>query len=93
METGKVLKDRLLIKQEEALEKTAGGIILPNLEGEKPNVGKVIISESDQIAVGDTVYFADHAGKTFVLDEDALSLKGEYVLLVDTQVLFIKTEK
>jgi len=36
------LDDRIVIKQSEAEEKTAGGIILPDTAKEKPQVGKVI---------------------------------------------------
>jgi len=36
------LDDRIVIKQSEAKEKTAGGIILPDTAKEKPQIGKVI---------------------------------------------------
>jgi chaperonin GroES len=36
------LDDRIVIKQSEAKEKTAGGIILPDAAKEKPQIGKVI---------------------------------------------------
>jgi len=36
------LDDRVVIKQSEAKEKTAGGIILPDTAKEKPQIGKVI---------------------------------------------------
>lgn len=38
----KPLDDRIVIKQSEAEEKTAGGIILPDTAKEKPQIGKVI---------------------------------------------------
>ena len=38
----KPLDDRVVIKQLEAEEKTAGGIILPDTAKEKPQIGKVI---------------------------------------------------
>ena len=38
----KPLDDRIVIKQSEAEEKTAGGIILPDAAQEKPLIGKVI---------------------------------------------------
>ena len=37
------LDDRIVIKQLEAEEKTAGGIILPDAAKEKPQIGKVIV--------------------------------------------------
>jgi chaperonin GroES len=36
------LDDRVVIKQSEAKEKTAGGIYLPDTAKEKPQIGKVI---------------------------------------------------
>ena len=38
----KPLDDRIVIKQSEAEEKTAGGIILPDAAQEKPQIGKVV---------------------------------------------------
>jgi chaperonin GroES len=36
------LDDRVVIKQSEAEEKTAGGIFLPDAAKEKPQIGKII---------------------------------------------------
>jgi len=36
------LDDRIVIKQSDAEEKTAGGIILPDTAKEKPQIGKVV---------------------------------------------------
>ena len=36
------LDDRVIIKQSEAEEKTAGGIFLPDAAREKPQIGKVV---------------------------------------------------
>ena len=36
------LEDRVLVKQLDAEDKTAGGIILPDAAKEKPQIGKVI---------------------------------------------------
>ncbi len=36
------LDDRVIIKQSDAEEKTAGGIILPDTAKEKPQIGKVV---------------------------------------------------
>ncbi len=38
----KPLYDRVLIKREEAVQKTAGGIIIPDTSKEKPSVGVVV---------------------------------------------------
>jgi chaperonin GroES len=36
------LDDKVVIKQSEAEEKTAGGIILPDTAKEKPQIGKIV---------------------------------------------------
>lgn len=38
----KPLDDRIVIKQSEAEEKSAGGILLPDAAKEKPQIGKVV---------------------------------------------------
>lgn len=97
--TGHVLPGKLLIKQDEALEKTAGGIYIPETVNEKPKRGKVVVVGGDTprspmvVEVGDTVLFAEHAGTNYKLEDDDLSLDGDYLLLDQTQVLFIKREK
>jgi chaperonin GroES len=49
------LKDRVVIEQHAAEEKTKSGIIIP--DAEKPNLGKVLYigSEVKELAVGDVV--------------------------------------
>ena len=42
------LEDRVVIKQIEAEEKTAGGIVLPDTAKEKPQRGKVLAAGSRQ---------------------------------------------
>lgn len=97
--TGHVLPGKLLIKQDEALEKTAGGIFIPSTSNEKPKRGTVVVVGGDTprfpmvVEVGDTVLFAEHAGTNYKLEDDDLSLDGDYLLLDQTQVLFIKREK
>lgn len=98
MSTGKVLNGKLLVKQDDAMEKTQAGIYIPDTNKEKPKKGVVIVageplSGDKQIQEGDRVFFADHAGREIALDEDDLSIQGEYVLLDQAQVLFIKTKK
>lgn len=43
------LDDRVVIKQSEAKEKTAGGIYLPDTAKEKPQIGKVIATGPGKI--------------------------------------------
>lgn len=91
---GKVLKGKLLIKQDDAVEKTAGGIYIPNVDEHKPHRGTVIIAGDDkgQVQPGDRVYYSEQVGTTFVLDEIEFDLQGEYVLVDEAQVLFIKKQ-
>ncbi|MFA5252859.1 MAG: co-chaperone GroES, partial [Phycisphaerae bacterium] len=43
------LDDRVVIKQSESQEKTAGGIILPDNAKEKPQIGKIIAVGSGKL--------------------------------------------
>lgn len=94
--TGHVLPGKILIKRDEIEEKTAGGVILPTNLLEPPSKGTVLITGEGTdnaemvITIGDKVFYADHAGTPVVLDEDDLNLKGEFVLLEQRHVLFIK---
>ena len=96
---GRVLAGKLLVKQDDALEKTEGGIIIPDTASEKPCRGTVIVAGDGtenvpmQVSVGDVVYWKDHQGTSFSLDEKELSLNDTYVLLDQYAVLFIKTKK
>ena len=70
------LGDRLVVKREEAEEKTAGGILLPDTAKNKPQRGKVLaVGPGKQnkkgefsaldVKVGDTVLFTSWAGDEF----------------------------
>jgi len=71
--------DRVLVKAQEAEEKTAGGIILPdNANKEKPTQAEVIKvgGTPKHIEVGDTVIFSQYAGTKITLEnEDYLILE------------------
>lgn len=69
----KPLQDRVIVKQSEAEEKTASGILLPDAAKEKPTKGKVIaagpgkLGDSGQrlalgVKVGDEVLFGKYSG-------------------------------
>ncbi len=69
----KPLDDRVLVKQSEAEEKTAGGIVLPDTAKEKPQRGKVVsvgpgkLMDSGErgklsVAVGDEVIYGKYSG-------------------------------
>jgi chaperonin GroES len=68
----KPLGDRVVVEREEAKEKTAGGIVLPDTAKDKPQKGKVLaVGEGRitkdgkrrelQVKVGDHVLFTSYA--------------------------------
>ena len=82
------LEDRVVIKQIEAEEKTAGGIVLPDTAKEKPQKGKVL-------AVGDGKL--DEDGKRIPLDvkkndEVLYSKYGGTEIKVDGEDLLVLRE-
>ena len=90
----KPLDDRVLVKQSEAEEKTAGGIVLPDTAKERPQRGKVIatgpgkLMDSGERAAmtvkkGDEVFYGKYAGTEIKIDGD------EYVILKETDILAV----
>ncbi len=88
----KPLDDRILVKQSEAEEKTAGGIVLPDTAKEKPQRGTVIavgpgkmLSDGQRagmdVKVGDEVVYGKYAGTE-------VEISGEkYVIIRENDVL------
>jgi chaperonin GroES len=88
------LDDRILVKQCEAEEKTAGGIVLPDTAKEKPQRGKVVATgpgkmlKSGQrgameIKTGDEVFYGKYAGTE-------VDVNGEkFVIIRENDVLGI----
>jgi chaperonin GroES len=86
------LSDRVIVKQSEAEEKTASGIVLPDTAKEKPTRGKVIAvgpgkldehGKRMEIALraGDTVYYGKYSGTE-------VEVNGEkFVILRESDVL------
>ncbi len=78
------LKDRVVVKySEEEVEKTAGGIIVPDVAKEKPQKGSVeaVGSEVKEIKVGNTVLFDKYSGsKIKINDVEHLIIKEEDIL-------------
>jgi len=69
----KPLGDRVVVEREEAKDRTAGGIVLPDTAKDKPQKGKVIaigdgrITKDGkrrelQVKVGDNILFTSYAG-------------------------------
>jgi chaperonin GroES len=90
----KPLDDRVLVKQSEAEEKTAGGIVLPDTAKEKPQRGKVIavgpgkLLESGKRAEmslkkGADVFYGKYSGTEIKIDGE------EYVILKESDVLAV----
>ena len=86
------LEDRVLIKQLEAEERTAGGIVLPDSAQEKPQKGEVIaagpgrvLNSGDRsnmtVTKGDTVLFGKYAGTTIKIDGEEHQIMRESDIL------------
>ena len=72
----KPLGDRIVVRRQEASEKTAGGILLPDAAKDKPQKGKVLAvgagrllkdgkRKGVQVKVGDNVMFTAWAGDEY----------------------------
>ncbi len=70
----KPLSDRVLVESEQAEEKTAGGIIIPDTAKEKPQKGKIIAcgegkkDEPMAVKTGDKVLYGKYAGTEITID-------------------------
>jgi chaperonin GroES len=91
----KPLGDRVVVEREEAKEKTAGGIVLPDTAKDKPQKGKVLAVGDGrvtkdgkrrelQVKVGEHVLFTSYAGDEFKLEGDkkVLLMREEDILAV-----------
>jgi chaperonin GroES len=69
------LHDRVIVKRLEAESKSAGGIVIPDTAGEKPDQGEVIAvgpgkrnddgkREALDVKVGDRILFGKYSGTT-----------------------------
>ncbi|HUT44713.1 MAG TPA: co-chaperone GroES [Sedimentisphaerales bacterium] len=90
----KPLDDRIVIKQSEAEEKTAGGIILPDSAKEKPLIGKVVavgpgklLDDGKRAKMSvkkkDEVIYGKYVGSDIEIDRE------KYVILRESDVLGI----
>jgi len=84
----KPLSDRVVVKVQEAEEKTASGIILPDTAKEKPQEGKVVAVGSGtrtedgkivpmDVKVGDLVLFGKWSGTEVKIDGKEYSIMKE----------------
>lgn len=90
----KPLYDRILVKRLETVEKTKGGIIIPDSAKEKPQEGEVIARGKGKlledgsvrpldVKVGEKVLFSKYGGTDINIDgEDYLILREEDILAI-----------
>ncbi len=81
----KPLQDRVVVSYSEEIEKTAGGIYVPDSAKEKPQQGKVeaVGKDVEEIKVGDIVLFDRYGGsKVKVGDDEQLVIKEEDILAI-----------
>jgi len=79
----KPLKDRVFVSYTEELEKTAGGLYIPDSAKEKPQSGKVEAVGDDvkSLKIGDKILFDRYSGSKINIDNvDHLIIKEEDVL-------------
>jgi len=87
------LQDRVIVRRlEEAVEKTKGGIIIPDTAKEKPQQGKVIavgkgkVNDNGKLTpldvkVGDKILFGKYSGSEIKIDgEEHLIMREEDIL-------------
>ena len=93
----KPLDDRVLVKQSEAEQRTAGGIVLPDTAQERPQRGKVVsvgpgkLLDSGKrgkmsVRKGDTVFYARFGGMEVKIDGK------DYVILKESDILAVVTK-
>lgn len=84
----KPLKDRVFISYTEEVEKTPGGIYVPDTAKEKPQRGKVeaVGTEVNEVKVGDEVMFDRYAGSKVKMNGT------EYLIVKEEDILGIVEE-
>lgn len=89
------LHNRVIVRREEDVEKSAGGIILAGSAKEKPNKGKIVAVGSGEVLksgkvrdldvkVGDVVVFGQYAGNNVIKidDEELIILQEKEIFAV-----------
>jgi chaperonin GroES len=88
----KPLADRVIVKQSEAEEKTASGIVLPDSAKEKPTKGKVIsvgpgkLDDNGKrhvvgVRAGDLIYYGKYSGTDVEVNSE------KFVILRESDIL------
>ena len=93
MATIKPLSDRVLVRPEDAEEKTSSGIIIPDTAKEKPQKGTVVAAGPGKVEngtkidmsvkEGDSVLFGKYSGTEITLDGE------EYLIMSESDILGI----
>ncbi|MHB1604870.1 MAG: co-chaperone GroES [Leptospirales bacterium] len=79
----KPLKDRVFVSYSAEVEKTQGGLYIPDAAKEKPQRGKIegVGEDVKSIKVGDSILFDKYSGSKITMDgTEYLILKEEDVL-------------
>lgn len=85
----KPLGDRVLVEPQEAEEKTASGLIIPETAKEKPQQGKVVAvgkgtkDEEMEVKEGDTILYGKFAGTEIKYEgKDFLMMRQSDILAI-----------
>ena len=89
------LADRVIVKPLEAIEKTKGGILLPETAKEKPQEGKIVAVgkgkvldngsvHAPEVKVGDRILYGKYSGSEITTSEgeDLLIMREDDILAV-----------
>lgn len=88
------LHDRLIVKREAEVSKSAGGIVIPDNAHEKPTFGKVVAvgkgkvldngqSRAPDVKSGDKILFGKYSGTEVKVDgEELLVMREEDVMAI-----------
>ena len=94
----KPLGDRILIKPSEGIERTKGGIVLPDSAKEKPQEGEVLAAGPGRmtedgkripmdVKVGDIVIYTRYGGMEIKVEGE------ELIILRESDILAVKAKK
>lgn len=86
------LGDKVVVEREESLDRTVGGIILPDAAKDKPSRGTIIAIGTGkllddgtrgamQVKKGDRVLFTSYAPETITIDDEEFLLMSESDIL------------
>jgi len=88
----KPLQDRVIVERVEALEKSAGGLFIPDTAKEKPQEGRVVAVGGGKrredgtlinldVKKGDRILFSKYAGSDVTIDGN------EYIIMREDDIL------